>query len=202
MRQGQGSGSKKDSEVDNHKHKINTFLVSGPTEHGINPPVSTNHVKDQHLTVGGLPDSVQHHLHIPDLAGAGQESNHHHAGQDSQPVESQDRLHDIQTLLCQSPAVPKNVGYNDDTALHRPVAAGCLAGPSLAPVCREDSVGAKSDKDSDSLAPIDLGSGHGGGGELLPGRVLAGIRGMGDGVVSRLTMTTFTPTVSSSAVVL
>ena len=204
LRQSQGSGSKKEYEVDNHKHKINTFHVSGPTEHDINPPVpvSTNHVEDQHLPVGGLPDSVQHHLHLPDLAGAGQESDHHHAGQDSQPVESQDGLHDFQTLLCQSPAVPKNVGCNDDTALHRPVVAGCLAGPSLAPVCREDSVGTKSDKDSDSLAPIDLGSGHGGGGELLPGRVLAGIRGMGDGVVSRLTMTTFTPIVSSSAVVL
>ena len=60
LRQSQGSGSKKEYEVDNHKHKINTFHVSGPTEHDINPPVpvSTNHVEDQHLPVGGLPDSV------------------------------------------------------------------------------------------------------------------------------------------------
>ena len=98
--------------------------------------------------------------------------------------------------------VPKNVTHNHDTALHHCVAAGCLAGLTLAPMCLGDSVGVKSDNDPDSLAPIDLDSDHGREGELLPGRVLAGIGGGGDGVVSGLTMTTFTPIVSSSAVVL
>ena len=83
---------------------------------------------------------------------------------------------------------------------HR-VAAGTLAGRTLASMYLGDSVGAKCNPDNyhEFLVPPDSDGDRDSEGEPLPGRVLVGVHGGGDDGVSGGTMTTLTPIVSSSA---
>ena len=103
--------------------------------------------------------------------------------------------------LDQSPIMPVFVHPDHNTAVHHRVADAGLAGRALASTRHGDSVDAKcnSDHQYESHDSSDPDNDHCGVGGCLSGVGLVCACDGGDGVVSGVTKTTFTPIVSSSA---
>ena len=102
--------------------------------------------------------------------------------------------------LDQSPIMPVFVHPDHNTAVHHLVADAALAGRAHASTRHGDSVDAKrnSDHHYESHDSSDPDSDHCGVGGCLSGGGLVCACDGGDGVVSGVTKTTFTPIVSSS----